>query len=237
MDQLLLISGNDIPFPEASITIHVPKIKEIAFVGEENFFTGYQLLLINKNLLIEEDKVNLEKLTNFDILIAILEERNAVMQKNRNCLIMVLALLFPNYLIKIGKDKIELINEENKQDIHILNHENFDIFQKILKNLFNSEDTEGELKPVGEISKRIADKLKKRHQKLAEIKPEQEEIEVIGRYASILAIGLHLDLNSVMNYTLYQMFDQIKRFELKSGYDIYTKAKMAGASDLKDPED
>ena len=31
--------------------------------------------------------------SDFDILIAILKERNAVMQKNRNCVLMILALL------------------------------------------------------------------------------------------------------------------------------------------------
>ena len=81
IDNLLLLSGNDLPFPEAAITIHHPTLREIAYVGEDNFFNGYQLLNISKNLLTDEDKSNLDDLTNFDILIAILGERNAVMQK------------------------------------------------------------------------------------------------------------------------------------------------------------
>lgn len=83
LDPLLLFSGNDIPFTSSGVTIHHPTIKEIAYLGEDTFFTGYQMLIISKNILSQEDKVNLETLTNFDILIAILEERNAVMQKNR----------------------------------------------------------------------------------------------------------------------------------------------------------
>ena len=38
MDDLLFLSGNDIPFPEAKVVIHQPSLKEIAFIGEETFF-------------------------------------------------------------------------------------------------------------------------------------------------------------------------------------------------------
>ena len=67
LDPLLLFSGNDIPFISCGVTIHHPTIKEIAYLGEDTFFTGYQMLLISKNILSQEDKVNLETLTNFDI--------------------------------------------------------------------------------------------------------------------------------------------------------------------------
>jgi len=34
MDELLLLSGNDISFPEAQLTIHQPRLKEIAYITE-----------------------------------------------------------------------------------------------------------------------------------------------------------------------------------------------------------
>ena len=40
MNELLLLSGNESPFVEGSITIHVPTIGEIAYIGEEAFFSG-----------------------------------------------------------------------------------------------------------------------------------------------------------------------------------------------------
>lgn len=240
LDRLLLLSGNDIPFPEAQISIHHPTIKEIAWVGEESFFNGYQTLNISKNLLSEVDKVDLDKLTNFDILIAILGEHNAVMQKNRACVKMVLALLFPQYQISIKRDAIEL-QLENSDDIHRLTKDNFDEFQSVIQQLFSLEEADGiqkDYNPEGEMSKRIAEKLKKRHQKLAEMKQsDTDAIDIIGRYSSILAIGSNLSLTDVLNYTLYQLLDQIKRLTLKTDYEIYVQAKMAGAKDLKDPED
>lgn len=236
IDNLLLLSGNDLPFPEAAITIHHPTLREIAYVGEDNFFNGYQLLNISKNLLTDEDKSNLDDLTNFDILIAILGERNAVMQKNRNCVKMVLALLFPTCSVEIGANII-LTNDEGQ---HILNKYNFDSFQAIIKKMFTfgepEEGTQTNFNPDGELAKKIADKLKKRHQKLAE-KNNEEATNFIGRYVSIISVGLQQDINTIFNYTLYQLFDTIRRYQLKEGYDIYIKAKMAGAQDLKEPED
>ena len=48
MNELLLLSGNDIPFYSAKVNIRQPKIKEIALIGEENFFVGCHLLNFSK---------------------------------------------------------------------------------------------------------------------------------------------------------------------------------------------
>ena len=127
LSDLQLLSGNDIPFPAAQITIHQPTIKEIGLIGEEEFFTGQQILNFSKDILAEEDKVNLEDKTNFDILIAILREQNAVMQYNRNCVNNVLALIFPNYDITFEKDCIKLV-KENEERIECIDAHNGNIF-------------------------------------------------------------------------------------------------------------
>lgn len=236
VNDLLLLSGNDIPFVPAQITIHQPTIKEIAYLGEEAFFTGCQLLNFSKNILSEEDKVNLEERTNFDILIAILREQNAVMQKNRNCVNMVLALIFPEYEISFEKDCIKL-KKENEE--HKIDNSNYEEFKSVISSVFsfgNSKDSKPDFNPSGDLAKKIADKLKKRHQKLAETKPSQK-IDILSRYVSILTVGQQKDMNALLNYTTYQLFDEFKRYELKMGHDIYVQAKMAGAKDLKEVED
>lgn len=234
-NELLLLSGNDIPFIEAQVTIHQPTIKEIAYIGEEAFFTGCELINFSKNILPEQDKVNLEDKTNFDILIAILRERNAVMQKNRNCVEMVLALIFPWYTIDITSDAIVLEKEEER---HLINNDNFETFKTIFNMMFSfSKDESRDYNPSGEVAKRIAEKLKQRHQKLAELKEGKQKIDILSRYVSILAVGEHKDMNSLLNLSVYQLFDEFERFKLKMSYDIYFQAKMAGAKDLKEVED
>lgn len=235
-DFLLLLSGNEIPYPAAGLVVHNPTLKEIAYLGEEDFFTGYQMLIISKNVLIEEDKINLEKLTNFDILIAILRERNAVMQKNRNCVKQILELIIPGYEVSFTTDKIVFKNDSEEK---FLNKDNFDNFQILLKTMFSFGDEEGvpqDFNPDGRLAAKIAEKLKKRHQILA-AQGKGDSQDIIGRYASILSIGASVPLTEIFNYTLYQLFDQLKRYQLYAGYDIYLKAKMAGAKDLEDPED
>lgn len=237
LDSLLLLSGNDIPFIEAQLTIHNPTLKEIAYVGEESFLNGYQTLNISKNFLSEEDKVNLGDISNFDILIAILRERNAVMQKNRSCVLMVLALLFPSYAISLNKDSIAL-KKEGTEEVYFLNKENFDIFQRIIKQMFSfgPDDQESDFNPDGALASKIAEKLRKRHQKLAE-KETGSKVDVYSRFASVLAIAMNLSVKDVMEFTPYQLFDQLNRYELKASYDNNIQARLAGAKDIKDPED
>ena len=234
-NELLLLSGNDIPFIEAQVTIHQPTIKEIAYIGEEAFFTGCELINFSKNILPEQDKINLEDKTNFDILIAILRERNAVMQRNRNCVEMVLALIFPWYTINISKDGIVLEKEEER---HLINNDNFETFKTVFNMMFSfSRDETRDYNPSGDLAKQLAEKFKKRHQKLAELKEGKKKIDILSRYVSILAVGEHKDINSLLNLSVYQLFDEFERFKLKMSYDIYFQAKMAGAKDLKEVED
>lgn len=237
-NDLLYLSGNDIPFIEAQIIIHQPTIKEVAYIGEEAFFTGCELINFSKNNLSEEDKNNLENQTNFDILIAILRERNAVMQRNRNCVEMVLALIFPEYSIEITEKEI-LFKKEEEEEAHSINNENFEQFKKIFNKMFNFEkNIEEEYNPSGDMAQRIVEKLNKRHQILSAKKgAERKKIDVLARYLSILAVGQHKDLNSLLQYTVYQLYDEFERYRLKLDYDIYFKASLAGAKDLKEVED
>ena len=41
-------------------------------------------------------------------------------------------------------------------------------------------------------------------------------------------------MNNLMNYTVYQLFDEMKRFQMKQDFDMYVQAKMAGAQDLEE---
>lgn len=216
------------------MTVHQPTIKEIAYVGEETFFSAFELFNFSKNILTEEDKVHLEGLTNFDILIAILREQNAVMQKNRNCIELVLALLFPEYEIQLVKDGF-IFKKDNEE--HKLDNTNYEEFKSIVNAIFARDKKETTtFNPSGELAAKIAQKLQKRHQKISQDQAIKK-IDILSRYISILAVGQRKDINSLLNYTVYQLFDEFKRFELKNGHDIYVQAKMAGAKDLKEVED
>ena len=62
--RLALMCGIDLPIPECQLVIHQPKVKEIALLGEKDFFVGVQTLCIDKKLIIQ-DKGLLENTNNF----------------------------------------------------------------------------------------------------------------------------------------------------------------------------
>jgi hypothetical protein len=159
------------------------------------------------------------------------------MLKNRNCVEMVLALLFPEYQISFEPKEILLKKEE---EIHSINNKNFIEFKRIFNSIFpiREGNKEKDYNPSGELAKKIASKLVKGRQKAAAAKnKDSQKVDVISRYLSILTVGQKKDMNEYLKYTLYQLFDEHKRYVLKSGYDMYIKAKMAGAQDLKEVED
>lgn len=238
LNDLLLLSGNDIPFSQAQLVIHQPTIKEIAYIGEEMFYGGCETLTFSKDNLSEEDRNNLVDQSDFEILMSILVSRNlpAEMQKNKIALMMVLALLFPSYKIKTSTKEILLTKED---EVHSINTQNFEHFKEILIKMFClkgvSSQENSDYNPSGQLAKQIADKLKKRRQILAAQQGEQK-ISILSRYVSILAVGESKDMNTLLQYTVYQLFDEFHRYELKEEFDYILRARLAGARDVKDPE-
>lgn len=235
-NDLMYLSGIDIPFQEAQILIHQPKIREISYIGEQAFYTGIEFLRFTKNNLSEEDKIRLENLADFNILMSIMKDKNAIVQQNKVCMEMVLSLLFPDYQIFLT-DKILLKKDEEE---HEINEKNFEFFRNIINKMFclKTMGLFDDYNPEGETAKKIAEKFKKARQKKAEQNNnESKQIDILSRYVSILTVGEKKDMNSLMNYTIYQLFDEFQRYELKASYDLYFEARMAGAQNLKEPKD
>ena len=88
--------------------------------------------------------------------------------------------------------------------------------------------------PSGPKARALAEKFKKRKEKLNNGKAEK--ISIYSRYASILAVALHLPLDTVMHYTLYQIDDQLERYNLNDAWQHYFAAKMAGATGMDEAE-
>lgn len=236
IDELLLLSGNDIPFPEAQLTIHQPRIKDIAYITEQKFWPGCELLKFNKESLAVEDKINLSNMSNFNIIMMMMQEKTLESHMARLNVMSILALIFPTYEIMLNKKAILLRNSETGQ-VHEINENNFDVFKQILISMFCLTNKENkEYDPSGELARKIADKLKRGREQRAKLAPETK-IAILSRYISILAVGEQKDINDLMNYTVYQLMDEFRRFELKIHYDSWDRCRIAGATGLEEPED
>ncbi len=234
IDDLLLISGNDIPFIDAQISIHQPTIKEIGYITEETFFTGCELLNFSKDILKTEDKTNLETTSNFEVFMSIMRENNKALSKSKLSAMMVLTLIFPSYRIYIERHCIRF--DKDGEDPHYLNEKNFETFKEILVRMFclKKHGNGADYNPGNKKAQEIANKLRRGREIAAAAKGEHNKIAIFSRYVSILAIGKSQDINSLLSYTVYQLFDEFERYELKYAWDLNIKQKLAGAKDVKE---
>lgn len=249
VNDLLLLSGKDIPFPKAGLTIHQPTIEEISYIGEEVFFTGCNFLNFSKGYV--EDK-QLQQINDFDVFLLLMNNKKIrsflaqlgnqeeikkeklVIQKNTICAKQVLLLMFPDYKLSYENEKISfLIDDEEKGSI---DQENFEDFKEILVQMFHLVQSSSDYNPQNSWANRIANKMKKGHERIAKDRrqTEQQKVSILSRYVSILAIGQYKTINELMQYTVYQLFDAFDRFELKMNYDVYLQAKMAGAKNINE---
>ena len=236
IDELLLLSGNDLPFPQAQLTIHQPRLKEIAYITQQQFWHACELLKFNKENLSNQDKLDLLNKSNFNIIMMMIQEKSLQSQQARLGVTSLLALLFPTSKILL-KGKTILLQDYQTNEIREINENNFESFKQILINMFCL--TSGENKqynPDGELAKKIANKIMKGRQKKAKLAPDKK-IAILSRYVSILAVGQQKDINVLMNYTVYQLMDEFNRYQLKMRYDSWERCKIAGATGMDDPED
>ena len=238
LEKIILQSNNDIPFIEAQLIIHQPTIQEIALIGEKAFFLGCNFLNFDKEKFLSvQDNSNLSDKTNFEILMSIIKNDKSVeMRSSIQNLKEVLNLIFPFYEISFNQHNILLTDKEGI--VHYINSKNYETFKLLISEIFclkKVSENENEYNPSGELARKIAEKLKKGREKAAAAKGEDtKEIAILERYISILSVGEHKSKNDLMQYTIYQLFDEFQRFNLKQDYDTWFKLKIAGAKDLKD---
>ena len=237
MNNLSLRTGADIPFPEGRLVIHQPTIKEIGFIGENTFFLGCGFLSFSKDILNDRDKSRLEEIDDFNILMSIMMGKNIDinLKENVESAQQVLLLLFPNNDITFEAEQVK-IGEG------FINKNNFVKFKQILKEMFQlsfkNDGVQKEYKPANSAAAAIAEKLKKRHEKLAQLNgTDSHNIQIFGRYMSIISTYQGISYLDLTQYTVFQLYDIFSRIQLKMAYDMAIQAKMAGAKDVKNPED
>lgn len=118
--RLALMSGTDIPIPECQLTLHQPTIKEISFMGEEDFFKGVQCLCLHKSMFME-DKDALSNINNFQIFMTMMMDKETVDKKNS--VLQLLTILFPKYKVMITPRSLLF---QGEGDSHMVDESNFE---------------------------------------------------------------------------------------------------------------
>ena len=224
--KLALMCGIDIPIPELQLIIHQPKIKEIAYIGTKDFFVGAQSICINKNNLNIEAENVLSNTSNFQIFMTMMQEKE--MADKKLAVNQVFTLLFPNQKVLLTPRSIMIQGTESI----MIDESNFESLQMCLKQIFclnNSDSQQMGFNPQSKKAKEIAEKLMRGRQRIAEQNGEADA-DIFSQYLSTLAVGLQIPLNELMDYTVYHLFDLIKRYQLYIDWDIDIRSRLAGAT-------
>lgn len=231
--RLALMTGIDIPIEECQLIIHQPTLKEIGYLGEEDFFIGAQCLALNK-MMFTQDKTILTDTSNFQIFMTIMLEPKALDKKRSTQ--QLLSILFPAYKISFTPNSLLFIGEGGTT---IVDTNNFDSLQEVVKQVLciNSSANQTGFNPANDKAKEIAEKLMRGRQRVAAQKGEQNS-SILSRYISILTIGLNsMSLNDTLNLTLYQLYDLVERYTLYVNWDIDIRSRLAGAKPDSKPDD
>lgn len=229
--RLALMCGADIPIPECQLVIHQPTLKEIALIGESEFFVGVQTLCINKNM-INQGETLLEDTNNFQIFMMIMQEKETADKKE--AVKQLFSLIFPKQQLLITPRSIIL----RDSDVSItIDEKNFEALQKIANEIFciNTGPMETRtFNPQGKKAKEIADKLMRARQRVAEQKAEGS---IFSQYISTLTVGLNsMSIFDCEKLTMYQLFDLVERYMLYVNWDLDIKSRLAGGSSDKQPD-
>lgn len=232
--RLAMMCGTDIPVPECQLTVHQPKIKEIALIGEQDFFVGAQTLTLNKTMFVE-DKEGLANINNFQIFMMIMSEKEA--KDKKLAVQQVFTLIFPESKVLITPRSL-IFNQQNNENI-IVDENNFDYLQDILRMVFCSKNgpmDQQAFNPANDKAKEIAQKLMRGRERIAAERGDSNS-SVFSQYLSILTVGLNsMSMQDLMNLTMFQLYDLIERYSLYVNWDIDIRSRLAGGKPDKSPD-
>ena len=238
----LYLSGQDVFVPACNIKIKQPTLKEIAIFGEDSFLVAAQLLGKTEMFIepIRRGNPMLSEFSDFQLLLVLITQQPDM----KSSMMTFFDLVFPEYEIMFGDGTINFKMED--KIVGQIQTFNFEMIKEEIKNMFipvlGDQEEEIQYDPVNDRAKEIADKIKKGRAKVAEIKagPQEEGDSLIARLASSLSVGLSMDINTIYNYTMYQLCDVFNRYLLKTKYDFYMKVSttpLMDTSKLEEPKD
>lgn len=231
--RLALMAGIDIPVPECQAVLHQPTVKEIAYIGNEDFFVGVQTLCLYKSMFVEDKKV-LAEINNFQIFMTVMNDKNCADKKQD--VIQILTLLFPGGQFLFTPRSLIITGLPNGNVT--IDESNFEQLQDVLRMIFCN--TTGPMdqqafNPADDKAREIAQKLMRGRQRVAAQKGESNTC-VFTQYISILTVGLRIPPKDLLNCTMYQLYDLMERYSLYTAWDIDIRVRLAGGKPDSQPD-
>ena len=228
-----MMCGIDLPVPQCEITVHLPRIKDIGMIGEQDFFIGAQCLTINSSMFVQ-DKALLEDINNFQIFMTIMNEKESKDKKNST--LQVLQILFPNHKPMMTPRSLILMRE-GKQTL--IDENNFEHLQDVLRLGFctktGSMDQQA-FNPANDKAREIAQKLMRGRERIA-AEHGSSNTSNYSQYFSVLTVRINsMSLKDMADLTIYQLYDLVERYNLYLAWDIDVRSRLAGGKPDKHPD-
>ena len=231
--RLALMCGSDIPVPECQLIIHQPRIKEIALIGESDFFSGIQCLCLNKSMFVKDESL-LGDTNNFQIFMTIMQEKEAADKKF--AVQQVCTLLFPKYKVSFTPRSVLITGGETPI---MIDENNFEFLQEALTDiccLKTGPMDQQAFNPADAKAREIAEKLMRGRQRVAAQKG-QTNISIFSQYLSILTVGLgSMSMQDAMDLTMFQLYDLVERYMLYINWDMDVRCRLAGGKPENQPD-
>lgn len=233
------LSGGPVFIKDCNVAATPPTVKAIMLFGEDKFLMANQLFSNTTMFLQEVRQGNsgLEKYNDFQLLLVILNEE----AKSKRLASEFFEFVFPDYHTNFSESSIDFL--QNDRIVGRVTPFNFENLQIVLSELFNPyKDKKEEYNPVDDKAAEIAAKLKKGKERIAAFKNKgkSEETSLFATYLSVLSIGLSVDINVLLGYTPFQLYDAFNRYFAKVQSDIYQSISLqpfADTSKIEAPED
>ena len=231
--RLALMCGSDIPVPECQLIIHQPRIKEIALIGESDFFSGIQCLCLNKSMFVKDESL-LGDTNNFQIFMTIMQEKEAADKKF--AVQQVCTLLFPKYKVSFTPRSVLITGGETPI---MIDENNFEFLQEALTDiccLKTGPMDQQAFNPADAKAREIAEKLMRGRQRVAAQKG-QTNISIFSQYLSILTVGLgSMSMQDALDLTMFQLYDLVERYMLYINWDMDVRCRLAGGKPENTPD-
>ena len=232
--RLTLMCGTDYPVPECQVVLHQPRVKEIALIGESDFFSGIQCLCLHKSMFVK-DESDLPNVNNFQIFMTIMSEKEAADKKA--AVQQVCTLIFPKNKV-LFTPRSMLITGGEGESIQI-DETNFEYLQAAISNiccLKTGPMDQQSFNPADAKAREIAEKLMRGRQRVAAQKGSSNA-SIFSQYLSILTVGLNsMSFQNCMDLTMYQLYDLVERYTLYVNWDMDVKCRLAGGKPDSQPD-
>ena len=227
----LYLANRDIAIPQCNIIVTQPTVQEVLIFGEEKFLNCIQLLghldKVLQPIQEELNNANMPEVPPLALLLVAYKEEKPIQEQVDE----FFELICFNYNVKITSNSIDFEQEDKK--VGMLTPFNYNFFAETLLDLFEPSALKNEnYNPKSDKAKEIAEKLQKGKERKAQLQGKSDVTQsIFGIYASILSIGMQMDINIFMQYTPFQIFDAFERFTLKEAEDYYKLLSSSGFLD------